>query len=134
MRSISQLMLCGLLLSLLSVLHTSPPSAHSQAGANCQTFPQTQHTVCRVFLAYWQSHGGLAQQGYPLTEEFTAVSDLDSKSYTMQVFERAVLEKHPENPPPYDVLLSQLGALRYKQKYPGGAPNQVPAPDGSWFG
>jgi hypothetical protein len=47
-------------------------------------------------------------------------SDLDGKTYKVQYFERAVFEHHPENPAPYDVLLSQLGTFRYKQKYPNG--------------
>ena len=64
------------------------------------------------------AHGGLAQQGYPISDEFTEVSDLNGKPYTVQYFERAVFEKHPENQPPFDVLLSLLGTFRYKQKYP----------------
>ena len=53
-------------------------------------------------------------------------SDTDGKVYTVQYFEKAVFERHPENQPPYDVLLSLLGVFRYKQKYPGGAPGQAP--------
>jgi hypothetical protein len=30
-----------------------------------------------------------------------------------------VFEWHPENAPPYDVLLSQLGTFQYKLKYGG---------------
>jgi hypothetical protein len=33
-----------------------------------------------------------------------------------------VLERHPENQPPYDVLLSQLGTYQIRKKFPGGAP------------
>ncbi|MGA7730470.1 MAG: lamin tail domain-containing protein [Chloroflexia bacterium] len=80
-----------------------------------------------MFLDYWEAHGGLPQQGYPISEEFTEISELDGKSYTVQYFERAVFEKHPENPPPYNVLLSQLGTFQYKAKYgEGGAPDQRP--------
>jgi hypothetical protein len=35
----------------------------------------------------------------------------------VQYFERAVMEYHPENKVPYDVLLSQLGTFQYKAKY-----------------
>jgi len=86
-------------------------------------FPETKRTVKGIFWKYWQEHGGLAQQGFPISEEFTEVSDLDGKPYTVQYFERAVFEKHPENKPPHDVLLSQLGTFRFKEKYPNGAPN-----------
>lgn len=81
-------------------------------------FSQTGHWVGGKFWAYWQAHGGLAQQGYPLSDEFTEISDLNGQPYTVQYFERAVFESHPENAPPYDILLSQLGTVQYKQKYP----------------
>ena len=102
-----------------------PAPVYAQQQPGCQTFPETGKTVCGRFLNYWQSHGGLAQQGYPISGELTERSDVDGKTYTVQYFERAVFEYHPENQPPYDVLLSLLGSLLYKEKYPGGAPNQV---------
>src|SRR5438093_11196800 len=74
------------------------------AQGGCQTFKETGKTVCGKFLTYWQTHGGLAQQGYPISNEFVEVSDLNGKSYTVQYFERAVFEAHPENAAPYDVL------------------------------
>jgi hypothetical protein len=80
------------------------------------------------FRDYWKTHGGLAQQGYPISDEFTEVSDLNGKPYVVQYFERAVFEKHPENSPPFDVLLSQLGTFQFKRKYPGGDPSGGGAP------
>jgi hypothetical protein len=91
-----------------------------RANTGGQLFKETGHYLGGVFLKYWQEHGGLAQQGFPISEEFDEVSDLDGKSYTVQYFERAVFEMHPENPAPYNVLLSQLGTFRLKDKYPGG--------------
>src|SRR5688500_231575 len=88
----------------------------------CQTFRETGKTVCGRFLEYWQKNGGLAQQGFPLTDTFTEVSDLDGKSYTVQYFERAVFELHPELKPPFDVLLSQLGTFQFRDKYATGVP------------
>jgi hypothetical protein len=96
----------------------------SQAQAGCQLFPQTGKSACGKFLAYWQTHGGLAQQGYPISNELRETSDTDGRTYTVQYFERAVFELHPENASPNDVLLSLLGSFLYKQKYPGGAPGQ----------
>ena len=90
-----------------------------------------------MFLRYWIEHGGLAQQGYPISNEFTEVSDLDGKLYTVQYFQRAVFEYHPENAAPYNVLISQLGTFRYRQKYDGGVGSTPvsaltpPAPSGS---
>src|SRR3954447_15796132 len=81
-------------------------------------FPETRHTVQGKFWQYWQSHGALAQQGYPISDEFVEVSDLNGKPYTVQYFERAVFELHPENVgTPYEVLLSQLGTFRLREKY-----------------
>ncbi len=95
------------------------------AEATSQTFPETGHTVKGKFLAYWHQHGGLSGLGYPISDEFQEKSGLNGKTYTVQYFERAVFESHPENRPPYDVLLSQLGTYRYKQRYPNGAPSQT---------
>jgi hypothetical protein len=99
---------------------------YSQAQEESRTFPQTGKTVWGRFLDYWNEHGGLAQQGYPISDEFLEVSDTNHLTYTVQYFERAVFELHPENQAPNDVLLSLLGNFLYQKKYPNGAPNQQP--------
>ncbi len=97
---------------------------------NCKFFEETGKSVCGRFLEYWEQHGGLAQQGYPITEQFQDYSDIDRKLYTMQYFERSIFELHPENQPPYDVLLTLLGSLAYKKLYGTvGAPNQTTSTD-----
>jgi hypothetical protein len=93
-------------------------------GSDSVAFRQTGHTVTGLFLQYWQTHGGLAQQGYPISDVMREVSDLNGQEYTVQYFERAVFEFHPEYSPPNDVLLSQLGTFQYKRKYTNGAPAQ----------
>lgn len=81
-------------------------------------FSETNHTIGGKFRAYWESHGGLAQQGYPISDEFTERNQLDGKTYRVQYFQRAVFELHPENTgTPYEVLLSQLGTFRLQAKY-----------------
>ncbi|MDQ5822581.1 MAG: alpha/beta hydrolase [Chloroflexota bacterium] len=102
----------------------APTSMHGQRG--CVKFPETGYDICYQFLDYWQQHGGLAQQGYPISGRFEERSPVDGKAYMVQYFERAVFEAHPENEPPHDLLLSLLGNAAYKQKYPAGAPNQEP--------
>ncbi|HEY0069871.1 MAG TPA: kelch repeat-containing protein, partial [Chloroflexia bacterium] len=88
----------------------------------CSLSRETGRSMCGGFLGYWETHEGLAQQGYPISGEFQEKSELDGKTYTVQYFERAVFEAHPENQPPYDVLLSQLGTFRYRAKHaPAGA-------------
>ncbi|MFL5732254.1 MAG: alpha/beta fold hydrolase [Chloroflexia bacterium] len=102
----------------------APVSAGPLPGSGSRSFAETGQTVSGIFLDYWDTHGGLAQQGFPISPTFNEVSALDGRAYTVQYFERAVFEYHLENPAPYDVLLSQLGAFQYKQKYPAGAPGQ----------
>jgi len=126
----SKRVLSYMLVALVSMALTTvlQPLSHLQALAQqvqqprCQTFPETGKTACGRFLEYWQKNGGLAQQGFPLTDTFTEVSDLDGKTYTVQYFERAVFELHPELKPPYDVLLSQLGTFELRERYAGGVP------------
>ena len=47
----------------------------------------------------------------------------DGKEYTVQYFERAVFEMHPENRRPMMCCFRLLGAIFYKQRYPNGAPS-----------
>ncbi|HEX8220471.1 MAG TPA: hypothetical protein VF914_14840 [Chloroflexia bacterium] len=110
-----------------------PDDAKAEAG---MTFPETGKTIKGAFLQYWKDHGGLAQQGFPITNLVRETSELDGREYTMQYFERAVFELHPENKPPYNVLLSQLGAMRYKMKYAGTTtpPGATTLPEGNWGG
>jgi hypothetical protein len=78
------------------------------ANPSARFFPETGHNLGGGFLVYWTANGGLPQFGYPITEEFAETLE-DGKSYTVQYFERARFEWHPENRPPYDVLLGQFG-------------------------
>jgi hypothetical protein len=97
----------------------------------CRTFLGTGKVLCGKFLSYWQGHGGLPQFGYPISNQFSEKSPLDGKEYVVQYFERTVFELHPENKPPYDVLLSLLGSAAYRARYPNGAPSQVPNTSGN---
>ena len=87
----------------------SPPPNQSVNPTNTYTFQETGHAIGGKFRAYWEAHGGLAQQGFPMTDEFTMVST-DGKVYTTQVFQRAVFELHPEYAgTENEVLLRLLG-------------------------
>jgi hypothetical protein len=120
-----------LALSVQGITDLAARYASPSTQENCREFPETGKKVCGRFLTYWQDHGGLAQQGYPISGEFMEKSQLDGQTYRVQYFERAVFEYHPENRPPYDVLLSQLGTFEFKQKYPQGEPaNALPTPTG----
>ncbi len=84
------------------------PVAPVAARPGATFFPETGHNVGPRFLAYWTANGGLAQFGYTLSEPFEQQLE-DGKTYTVQYFERARFELHPENGAPYDILLGQFG-------------------------
>ncbi len=111
-------------LIMLALVMPVLPSSPANAQAGSRLFPETGKTVKGKFLVYWDTHGGLAQQGFPISEEIQEKSETDGKTYTVQYFERAVFEMHPENPAPNDVLLSLLGNFLYKKKYTSNAPGQ----------
>ena len=68
-------------------------------------FPETGHSLAYGFKEYWEQHGGLYVYGYPISEEF------QQNGYTVQYFERARFEYHPENRgTQYEVLLGRIGA------------------------
>lgn len=69
-------------------------------------FPETGHGIGGGFKFFWEHNGGLPIFGYPLTDEMTD----PETGLTIQYFERAVFEYHPENDDPWQVLLRRLGA------------------------
>jgi outer membrane protein assembly factor BamB len=82
----------------------------SSNSATSLGFSATGHTISGDFLTYWQANGGLARYGYPLSQPFSEVNPNDGKTYTVQYFERARFELHPEHAgTPYLVELGQLG-------------------------
>ena len=92
-------------------IHPADPPLPRPSGpttADRVYFAETGHVIGGAFFNYWYVNGGLAQFGYPLTEEITETLD-DGKPYTVQYFERARFELHPENESPYDILLGQFG-------------------------
>jgi len=93
----------------------------TEAQTDCRFFAETGHNVCGAILAAWRASGlefdgkkgkseaeSLALLGLPLSDAETET--IEGKDYSVQWFERARFELHPENQPPYDVLLGRLGA------------------------
>src|SRR5690242_888074 len=70
-----------LLASALALVDARPAAAAEMC------FPQTNHCVRGRFLDQWQTYGGLAINGYPLTDERLETLE-DGKQYTVQWFER----------------------------------------------
>lgn len=74
------------------------------------TFAETGHSLGGVFLDYWRRNGGLAQFGFPISEELTEPDPNSGRARTVQYFERNRFEYFPENEgTPYVVQLGRLG-------------------------
>jgi glucose/arabinose dehydrogenase len=108
------------------------PASQPQPG--CRYFPETRHNVCGAMLRAWQASGlefdrrpgasfaeSLALFGLPLSGPQTET--IEGREYTVQWFERARFELHPQNQPPYDVLFGLLG-----NEMRGAAPRLPEAP------
>jgi Tol biopolymer transport system component len=81
---------------------TRPPSTQS-ADPNRRWFQESQHSIGGGFREFWESRGGAAVFGYPITDE------TDENGHAVQYFQRARFEWHGENPPAYRVQLGLLG-------------------------
>ncbi len=104
----------------LFLLFSSFPGLPAAFAEDCQTFYETGFQVCGNFLNYWQTHGGIAQQGLPISgvfEEQTQPPFGDGKSHNVQYFQRARFEEHTENQAPNNILLGLLGKEQIKTKY-----------------
>jgi hypothetical protein len=77
----------------------------------CIRFPETGYNVCAPFSYYWEHRGGLERFGYPITPAMQEM--VEGQVYLVQYFERRRMEYHPENQPPYDILLGLLGREVY---------------------
>jgi hypothetical protein len=100
------------------------PTSITLPGSGSQAFAETGKNLTGVFLDYWKSHT-VAKLGSPISDLAQEVSDLDGKPYTVQYFHGSLLEYHPENQPPFTVLLAHLGRFAYAKQYPQGAPGQT---------
>lgn len=78
--------------------------------ANCRSFPQADYPVCYAFLDFFESHGGLAQFGLPISPfEY-------HDGIMVQYFDRARFEWRPERPAGQKVVLSQLGRMWFDER------------------
>ncbi|MGQ9826579.1 MAG: lamin tail domain-containing protein [Roseiflexus sp.] len=112
------------------------PTSTPQPG--CRYFPETQHNVCGDILNAWRANGlefdgrrgkseaeTIALFGLPLSDVVT--EEIEGRIYQVQWFERARFELHPENQPPYNVLLGLLGNEIIAQPAPP-TPRPLPPP------
>ncbi|WP_129632319.1 sortase [Candidatus Oscillochloris fontis] len=89
---------------------TDPAFVRVAAAAPGDTYViETGHSLGGVFRDFWLANGGLATFGYPISEPFDETNPQDGQVYTVQYFERARFEHHPNNPAAYQVQLGHLG-------------------------
>ncbi|MDW7982487.1 MAG: L,D-transpeptidase [Thermomicrobium sp.] len=92
-----------LALTMLCVALPTETAGAVAGGPDRVYFPQTGHTLAYGFLDFWLRNGDVPLFGYPLTEE------LSENGVTVQYFERAVFEWHPDAPAEWRVQLRRLG-------------------------
>ncbi len=97
---------CGVLVVGVFVLSLMNPfgGAVNVAAGDSRYFPETGQTSSNAFYEFWLNHGQTEILGLPITPAYTR------KDGTLQqIFERAIMEWHPENPQPNRVQLQLLG-------------------------
>jgi hypothetical protein len=77
-------------------------------GKDCRWFAETGHRLCGPFLTYWYQNNSLTLFGFPISEPMIETNAAGFTG-TVQWFERRRMELHPQNNPPYNILLGLLG-------------------------
>lgn len=104
--------------ALLSAGRSDPPFQWLAASPDPERtfFPEAGHTLGGAFGWFWQTRGGLATFGYPISEEFIEYDPASGQERLVQYFERARFVYHPENVGAADeVTLSPLGRMLLEQ-------------------
>ena len=81
----------------------------SGPAQGCRYFPETSHSLCPPFRAYWERNGGLVTFGFPISEPAREAIE-GGLNLTVQYFERARFEEHRNQTASRRVQLSRLGA------------------------
>ncbi len=117
-----------------------PTDRVAGAGSGERFFAETGHTIGGEFRRYYEMHGlevgdpgisareSLALFGYPVSQPFDEVNPENGERYTVQYFERARFELHPENADPYRVLLGRIGFTSLLRQGAGFEP-RIPNPN-----
>ncbi len=66
------------------------------APDRCLYVPETRHSICEPFLAFWQANGGIQRIGFPISEPMA--ERIEEQELTVQYFERRRIEIHPDLP------------------------------------
>ena len=105
-KSVTHIIAALFALLLILPANARPATTYAQPAETVsgRFYPQTGHTLAPQFLFFYDTNGGVAQFGYPITDA------REEKGYLVQWTERQRLEYHPENAgTEYEVLLGLLG-------------------------
>jgi hypothetical protein len=91
--------------SLRAAPESQPREGPSSQPAAFAYVPETGHNIGLAIKRFYETNGGLAIFGLPLTEL------IEQDGMQVQYFERARFELHPELPAPYYVSLTLVGSL-----------------------
>jgi len=92
----------------LALVSAGGQRAYAQSTEN-KYFSETGHNVSGDFLAFYNGNpNSIFLYGYPITEQFTS-----KDGQTVQYFQRARFEYHPEQPEGMRVQTTPLGSLTY---------------------
>jgi photosystem II stability/assembly factor-like uncharacterized protein len=94
------------------------PAPPSQNTVTHLYFPSTGHSLSGTFLTFWQTHGGSAIIGLPVSEPvYQTNGDGTGRVYLVQYFQNLRLEYHPElSGSSYEVSVGQLGREALQQR------------------
>jgi hypothetical protein len=110
---------CAALAALSFAKARALPSQTASARSEC--FQETGHRVEGEFLDYFEANGGTDAFGLPRTEQFA------QDGLTVQYFQRARMELHPEREPDERIQLSLLGELLGYKKPAVSASSIIPS-------
>jgi len=104
----------AVLIIILLCCAAAAPAADVRAQDE-RCFEQTGQCIRGRFRQYWEQNGALPVFGFPIAPAREERNRDTGRVFLTQWFERNRFELHPENQPPYDVLLGRLGDDRLLQ-------------------
>ncbi|MCL5074622.1 MAG: hypothetical protein M1136_03075 [Chloroflexi bacterium] len=107
----------------------APPSVGTDPN-NRWVCPETGGAVSGDWLKFLREHGGTDNLGYPRTG---VINDPLNGGQTVQYFQRAILEWHPENPPAHRIQRRLLGDILYPGADPPADPKDAPLGPHTYF-
>lgn len=103
-------------LSIVVVLIALTPIPTYAQSSDQVCFAETGQCISGRIRQYWEQNGGIPVFGFPISAAQIEFNSDSRMNVLTQWFERNRLEVHPQNDPPYDVLLGRLGDDGLREK------------------